>query len=76
MVQAVRKKRLSSKENKTRKKELDETETSNHCQRLRRVAHGAYPNERQPEGGVKTCVELYREFRKNPESFFALGPAE
>ena len=34
------------------------------------------PNERQPAGGVKTCVELYREFRKNPESFFADGPAE
>ncbi|MBI2928783.1 MAG: N-6 DNA methylase [Verrucomicrobia bacterium] len=35
-----------------------------------------YPNERQPPGGVKTCVELYREFRKNPESFFADGPAK
>ncbi|MGD0206733.1 MAG: N-6 DNA methylase [Verrucomicrobiota bacterium] len=35
-----------------------------------------YPNERQPAGGVKTCVELYREFRKNPESFFAGGPAK
>ena len=35
-----------------------------------------YPNERQPAGGVKTCVELYREFRKAPESFFADGPAE
>jgi type I restriction enzyme M protein len=35
-----------------------------------------YPNERQPTGGVKTCVELYREFRKNPESFFVPGPAE
>jgi type I restriction enzyme M protein len=35
-----------------------------------------YPNERQPVGGVKTCVELYREFRKAPESFFVHGPAE
>lgn len=35
-----------------------------------------YPNARQPAGGVKTCVELFREFRKNPESFFADGPAE
>jgi len=35
-----------------------------------------YPNERQPPGGGKTCVELYREFRKNPESFFVPGPAE
>ena len=35
-----------------------------------------YPNERQPAGGVKTCVELYREFRKNPESLFVHGPAE
>jgi type I restriction enzyme M protein len=35
-----------------------------------------YPNDRQPPGGGKTCVELYREFRKNPESFFVPGPAE
>jgi type I restriction enzyme M protein len=35
-----------------------------------------YPNDRQPPGGAKTCVELYCEFRKNPESFFADGPAE
>ncbi len=35
-----------------------------------------YPNERQPAGDVKTCVELYREFRKAPESFFVPGPAE
>lgn len=35
-----------------------------------------YPNERQPAGGVKTCVELYREFRKAPEGFFVPGPAE
>jgi type I restriction enzyme M protein len=35
-----------------------------------------YPNDRQPAGGVKTCVELYREFRKNPQSFFVHGPAE
>jgi type I restriction enzyme M protein len=35
-----------------------------------------YPNDRQPAGGAKTCVEIYREFRKNPEGFFADGPAE
>ena len=35
-----------------------------------------YPNERQPADGSKTCVELYREFRKNPGSFFVPGPAE
>ncbi len=35
-----------------------------------------YPNERQPAGGGKTCVELYREFQRSPESFFADGPAE
>ena len=40
-----------------------------------------YPNERQPTNGsgdtpLKTCVELYREFRKNPESFFVHGPAK
>jgi type I restriction enzyme M protein len=39
-------------------------------------ANELYPNERQPAGDVKTCVELYREFRKNPESFFAGGPAK
>ncbi len=40
-----------------------------------------YPNERQPMNSsgdtpLKTCVELYREFRKAPESFFVPGPAE
>jgi type I restriction enzyme M protein len=35
-----------------------------------------YPNDRQPPGCEKTCVELYREFRKNPESFFVNGPAK
>jgi len=39
-------------------------------------ANELYPNDRQPAVGVKTCVELYREFRKNPESFFADGPAK
>jgi type I restriction enzyme M protein len=29
-----------------------------------------YPNPNQPSGCEKTCVELYREFRKNPEAFF------
>jgi type I restriction enzyme M protein len=28
-----------------------------------------FPNEKQPSGVVKTCLELYREFRNNPESF-------
>lgn len=35
-----------------------------------------YPNERQPAGEVKTCVELYREFRKNPIPFLAAKPDE
>ena len=30
-----------------------------------------YSNDHQSRGGVKTCVELYREFRKNLESFSA-----
>ncbi|MFN2507194.1 MAG: N-6 DNA methylase [Chthoniobacterales bacterium] len=29
-----------------------------------------YPNDRQPPEGEKTCVEVYREFLRNPESFF------
>ena len=29
-----------------------------------------YPNDRQPPGCAKTCVELYREFLKNPAKFF------
>jgi type I restriction enzyme M protein len=39
-------------------------------------ANELYPNDRQPPGTEgHTCVELYRQFRKNPESFFASGPA-
>lgn len=38
-------------------------------------ANELYPNERQPTG-TKTCVELFREFQRKPESFFADGPAE
>ena len=34
-----------------------------------------YPNERQPPGLVKTCVELYGEFRRKPEAFFVHGLA-
>ncbi|MGH7983433.1 MAG: N-6 DNA methylase [Candidatus Udaeobacter sp.] len=29
-----------------------------------------YPNDRQPAGYERTCVELYREFLRDPESFF------
>ncbi|MFH1171904.1 MAG: N-6 DNA methylase, partial [bacterium] len=28
------------------------------------------PNDNQPPGITKTCLELYREFRRNPEQFF------
>ena len=34
-----------------------------------------YPNDRVPPGIEKTCLELYREFRKAPEPFFVHGPA-
>jgi type I restriction enzyme M protein len=34
-----------------------------------------YPNERLPAGIEKTCLELYREFRKDPAPFFVHGPA-
>jgi type I restriction enzyme M protein len=33
-----------------------------------------YPNERVPAGCTKTCLELYREFKKDPKPFFALAP--
>ena len=39
------------------------------------VANELYPNERQPAACTKTCLELYREFKKDPEPFFALAPA-
>ncbi len=29
-----------------------------------------FPNDRQPEGLSKTCLELYREFRLNPKDLF------
>jgi type I restriction enzyme M protein len=29
-----------------------------------------FPNDRQPQGLSKTCLELYREFRRNPKAFF------
>jgi len=35
-----------------------------------------YPNPNPPPGCEKTCVELYREFRKDPGRFFADGPAK
>ncbi len=34
-----------------------------------------YPNDRIPPGLEKTCLELYRKFRKDPASFFVEGPA-
>lgn len=34
-----------------------------------------YPNDRLPKGIEKTCLELYREFRKDPSPFFVPGPA-
>jgi len=29
-----------------------------------------FPNDNQPQGITKTCLELYLEFRRNPEPFF------
>ena len=29
-----------------------------------------FPNDRKPQGLSKTCLELYREFRRNPKDFF------
>lgn len=34
-----------------------------------------YPNDRLPPDVEKSCLELYREFRKDPEPFFVNGPA-
>lgn len=34
-----------------------------------------YPNDRLPAGIEKTCLELYREFRKDPAPFFVPGLA-
>ncbi|MBM3129081.1 MAG: restriction endonuclease subunit M [Chloroflexi bacterium] len=35
-----------------------------------------YPNENTPPGLEKTCVELYREFQKDPNRFFVNGSGE
>jgi type I restriction enzyme M protein len=34
-----------------------------------------FPNERVPSGTTKTALELYREFQRDPQSFFADAPA-
>ena len=34
-----------------------------------------YPNDRQPPGLEATCLDLYRQFRDDPERFFVTGPA-
>jgi type I restriction enzyme M protein len=35
-----------------------------------------YPNENVPHGVEKTCLELYREFRRDPQKFFLREEAE
>jgi type I restriction enzyme M protein len=35
-----------------------------------------YPNDRQPVGCAKTCLELYREFKKDPKPFFVFAPVK
>ncbi len=34
------------------------------------------PNDNQPSGIMKTCIELYREFRRNPKQFFLTEATE
>ena len=34
-----------------------------------------YPNDRLPAGTTKTALELYRDFERNPKSFFVEAPA-
>ena len=34
-----------------------------------------YPNDNLPPGLEATCLELYRQFRRDPERFFVTGPA-
>ncbi len=40
------------------------------------AANELYPNERQPATCSKTCLELYREFKKDPKPFFVLAPVK
>ena len=35
-----------------------------------------YPNDNRPAGLENTCLELYRQFRKDPSSFFVTSPAD
>jgi type I restriction enzyme M protein len=35
-----------------------------------------YPNDRQPADCSKTCLELYREFKKDPKPFFVVAPVK
>ena len=39
-------------------------------------ANELYPNDRQPPGIERTCLEQFREFLKSPNSFFVQGPAK
>ena len=34
-----------------------------------------YPNDNPPPDLEATCLELYRQFRRDPERFFVTGPA-
>lgn len=38
-------------------------------------ANELYPNDNLPAGLEFTCLELYRQFRQDPDRFFASGPA-
>ena len=37
-------------------------------------ANELYPNDRKPADCSKTCLELYREFKKDPRPFFVFAP--
>ena len=39
-----------------------------------RTTNELYPNDRQPPGDAKTCLELFREFERDPQAFFVAGP--
>jgi type I restriction enzyme M protein len=35
-----------------------------------------FPNPNQPPDCEKTCLEIYQDFKNNPEAFFLKGNAE
>lgn len=35
-----------------------------------------YPNDRQPPGLARTCFELYKDFKRDPQPFFVAAPVD